>query len=215
MSRTRLIIFSMLAMLAIGAVTASSASAFAWWIETGEGKEEILKAGVKEPFNNAAVVAAPFKLKWKKEFEVSCEAASYQEAFLEGTVKLGAKSIAFAKCKVIKPAGCQIKGEEIKTTPLRGEIKLVGTAVEFVLEPVTGTLVAKFEIEAAGECAKKIVEITGKAKGEIPNAKELTKEKFFLFQNKPESLEIEKTTPEATEGKVGYTSVTKKGWSAH
>ncbi|HEY1834867.1 MAG TPA: hypothetical protein VGG08_10545 [Solirubrobacteraceae bacterium] len=215
MSRIRLIAFSTLATLALGVVTASSAAAFAWWIETGEGKEEILKLEAKEPFNSAATVAAPFKFKWKKEFEVSCEAASYQEAFLEGTVKLGAKSITFTKCKVMKPAGCKIKGEEIKTAALKGEIRQVGTAVEFILEPVTGTLVAKFEIEAVGVCAKKNVEITGRAKGEIPNASELTKEKFFLFQNKPESLEIEKTTLESTEGKVGYTSVTKKGWSAH
>jgi hypothetical protein len=216
MKRIRLILLSLSATLAFGAVTASSASAFAWWIETKEG-EEILKAGVKEPFNNAAAVAVPFRLKWKKEkeFEVSCETASYQEAFLEGTAKLGAKSITFAKCKVVKPSGCKIKNEELKTAPLKGEIKPVGTAVEFVLEPVAGGLFVKFEIEAAGECAKTIVEVTGKAKGEIPNAKELTKEKFFLFQNKEGSLEIEKMKLEATEGKVGYTSVTEKGWSAH
>ena len=216
MYRTRLMFSSVLAVLALGAVTASSASAFSWWIETKGGGEEVLKAGVKEPFNEAANVSAPFILKWKKEFEVSCEGAKYKEAFLEGTVGLGASSIVFEICKVAKPANCEVVGGKLETAALVGGIKPVGTAVEFVFEPKAGatSTFVKFTLQGVG-CAKKEVVVKGRAKGELTNPKELTKEKLFVFQNKEGGLMIEEHQVEANGGKVGYTSKSGKGWSAH
>jgi hypothetical protein len=213
MSRMRLILVSLLAVSALSAVTAASASAFSWWIETEKGGEEVLKEKVKEVFNPEATVHKALKIKFAEGRELVCEKARYEEGFIEGLVKLGAKAFKFEDCTVPKIPGCEIEGKEIKTSQLAGEIKQNGSAVEFALKATSGAF-AKFKL--LGICAA-TVEVTGTAQGEITNPKALTKEKSFLFQTKEGGLEVKegesgKKKVESSEGEVGYSAT--KGWSA-
>ncbi len=214
MSRLRLIFLSLLAVFALGAVVASSASAFAWWVEKEGGGEEILKEGAKEFFSNESIVHAPFKLKATASgvsFEMTCTGVSYEEGYIEGFVGFGAKTFKFEKCSIGKPSGCKIVGEKIQTTELIGNIKKgSGTKVEFELKPKTAPDITIFKLE--GTLCKMTVEIGGTFRGEITNPKEITKEKSFLIQTKEKGLTI--TGGEVTEstGEPGYSAT--KGWGA-
>jgi hypothetical protein len=214
MSRTKLIGLCLLTTFALGAATASSASAFAWWVEKEGGGEEILAEGVKEPFNNASVVHKPFVLKGKVgsvPFESSCSLASYEGGYIEGLVGFGATAISFEKCSVSKPVACKIEGEKIKTVALVGNIKKAsGTKVEFELKAVSGTTFTKFKLLGAGCPAT--VEVAGTARGEVTNPKEISKEKSFQFQTKEKGLTISGEAAEST-GEPGYSS--GRGWGAH
>jgi hypothetical protein len=213
MSRIRLILLSLLSMFAFSAVVASSASAFAWWVEKEGGGEEILAAGLKEFFNNEALVHTPFKLKGMvagAKFESICSGASYEEGYIEGFVGFGAKTIKFEACSVTKPASCKIEGEKFQTTELVGNIKKAsGSNVEFELKPKTGTKFAVFNLE--GVCAG-TVELGGTARGEVTNPKEITKEKSFLFQTKEGGLTIVGGSVSESTGQTGYSA--SRGWGA-
>lgn len=213
-SRTRLTVLCLLATFAFGAVTASSASAFSWWVEKAGGGEEVLAEGVKEPFKSEAIAHKPFVLKGKVgtiPFESSCAGASYEEGYIEGLVGFGAKAISFEKCSVSKPLSCKIEGEKIKTVALVGNIKkAAGTKVEFELKAVSGTTFAKFNM--AGTGCPATVEVAGTAKGEVTNPKEISKEKSFQFQTKEKGLTISGEAAEST-GETGYSAT--RGWGAH
>jgi hypothetical protein len=215
MSRTRLILLSLLSVFAFSATVASSASAFAWWVEKeGGGGEEILAEGVKEFFNNEALVHTPFKLKGTiagVAFESICSGAGYEEGYIEGFVGFGAKTIKFGACSVAKPANCKIEGEKFQTTELVGNIKKAsGNKVEFELKPKTGTKFAAFNLE--GPVCARTVELGGTARGEITNPKEITKEKSFLFQTKESGLTITGGTVNESTGQTGYSA--SRGWGA-
>lgn len=82
------------------------------------------------------------------------------EHFSEGT---GFTS--FSGITVTKPAGkgCKVKGEKVVTTELRGTS--LGQGMEGKLEPVTGTLFAKFEIEGCSVAALNgVYEVKGSIK---------------------------------------------------
>ena len=214
MSRTRLILLSLLSVFAFSAAVASSASAFAWWVEKEGGGEEILAEGVKDFFNNEAIVHTPFKLKGTVAgitFESVCGGASYEEGYIEGFVGFGAKTIKFEACGLAKPANCKIEGEKIQTTELVGNIKKAsGTKVEFELKAKTGTKFAVFHLE--GPLCGSTVELGGTARGEITNPKEITKEKSFLFQTKESGLTITGGTVSESTGQTGYSA--SRGWGA-
>jgi hypothetical protein len=181
MHRARLLVSGLLAVLALGAVTASSASAFSWWVGTSSKSSEILGEGVELPFDAAATVKSPFTLKWFKEFEVKCTGATYDEAFLEGRVFLGAAAIDLEACTVVKPAGFSVVGGDIDTSSLFGEITPAGSKVDFSLAPVEGSF-ASFVLEGESACPLRVV-VQGAASGTLSRASKLTDEKSLVFDS--------------------------------
>jgi hypothetical protein len=221
MYRIKLIVISSVAALALSATAASSASAFAWWIETEKGKEILLKG--KAPFNGTANVTKPVSFTWNKEFTVSCRKVKYDEGFIEGPVALGASSIVLEECAATSPANCNLTNRTIETTALTGEIrqtKAVTSEVEFEFKPKSGTLLTSVTLEGSG-CSRREVQFRGAAVGELTKPKELTKEKSFDFESKGKLEVLEKIMEggeaahevEKNEGNSGYSATS--GWSAH
>lgn len=210
MTKTRLVIAILLSVSGLAAVSAPSASAFGWWKEVGEGKEVLLLAGEKLPFNEAGKVGETFVLKWNKEFEIECSATNFTGGFLEGTVKLGIESIKFSKCILKSPSICKLAKEEINTGKLLGEINPNGTTVEFKL--TAGGNFAEFEL-VGSLCSFGKTIVTGFLRGEIPEAAKLSKEKAFAFFENKETLKVAEHPDERAKGKDNYSGPT--GWSAH
>ncbi len=202
MRKARLIVSSVLAVMALGALAASSASAFSWWVGSSSKSSEELPTGSKLTFNAASTVKSPFRLKWFKAFEVSCTAATFNELFIEGRLGLGAEGIAFESCTVAKPAGFKVAGGTIDTSALRGEIAPVGAKVEFTLGPV-GPDFAVFELEGQG-CLYPVA-VTGTASGDLAAASKLAKQKSLQF--KSTELKVDQTkacgTDSRAKGKKG------------
>jgi hypothetical protein len=180
MRKAKLIASSVLAVVALGAVVASSASAFSWWVGSTSKSSEELPEGSKLTFNAASTVKSPFRLKWFKAYEVSCAAATFNELFIEGRLGLGAEGIAFESCSVTKPAGFTVVGGQIDTSALRGEIKPVGSKVEFTLGPL-GPDFAVFELEGQG-CLYPVA-VTGTASGDLSAPSKLAKQKSLVFKS--------------------------------
>jgi hypothetical protein len=211
MSKLKFVLLCLLAAFAASAVSASSASAFSWWIENSKAEEVILKEGEKELFNEEAVVHSPWILKWSGS-EVVCDGADYDEGYIEGLVKLGAKAVSLTKCKVGESTTCAVEGEKLTTSELVGEIKKgSGSKVTFELKPKKEPFAEFKLVNVSGKTCllKGTYTIEGTTGGEITNPKELTKEKSFLVQD---SLSVNKTAAEA-KGEIGYSAT--KGWSAH
>jgi hypothetical protein len=185
-ARVRLILAGAVAALALSAVTASSASAFSWWVGTPTPHELVGKL----PINNAATVHQPFTLKWLGDYEVKCTALSYNNMFLEGPVFLGAQSIIFEKCKAKKPKHTVLVGETIETTQLGGEIRPNGASVEFEFTPVSGTLTT-FTLERtikrkhkrpSRQCKLEVSAIGGLG-GTLGDATVISNEKTYEFDS--------------------------------
>jgi hypothetical protein len=209
-TRLRLVVGCALTVIALGS-TAASAGAFSWWIETEGGKEEVLKAGIKEAFSKAMTGSPTLILAWSGN-EVKCTTGSYEGGFIEGTVGLGAKAFVYEGCSVSKPAGCTVEGGTIRTKELTGSIKQAGTAVEFVASPVSGTVFAEFKVEGSECSLKGLLKATGSIGGTLTKPKELTKEKTFEVESAHSSLNIGGVSTSPS-GHDGYSAT--KGWSAH
>ena len=193
----RLVVTCILAAFALSAATASSASAFGWWIGSPSHPEELTK-GTKLLLGTEATVHSPFTLKWLHGYEVKCAGAKYAGLYIEGTVGLGARKISFEECTAKKPKGATVVGGSIETTRLVGEIKPDGSKVEFELKPV-GELFASFTLERAitpkvkhkhhregvrvRNC-KIEVSVRGHANGTLGDATTISDEKTFEFDSK-------------------------------
>jgi hypothetical protein len=220
----------LLGALALGALTASSASAFSWWVGSTAKSSEELGEGTKLVFSPAANVKSPFTLKWFKAYEVRCAAATYDELFIEGRLGLGAGGVHFESCTVTKPAGYKVLGGDINTSALSGEITPVGSKVAFTLAPSEGPF-ASFVLQGEGSCTFG-VEVVGSASGTLTAASKLQKEKFLKFdspalgvsqtkncgvglkEKRKEHQEEGQGKIEANKGNVGYSSE-PSFWSAH
>ncbi len=181
-----------MAALAVGAISASSASALQWWVGTPGAPRE-LQHGERLPINPEGSVKSDFSLKWdKKHFEVKCAGVSYDGLYLEGPIFLGATGIAFKECVAKKPKNGVVVGGEIVTTPLSGEITGEAPNVGFHLNP-TGATLASFEIKASTkphhkgakfhpkECTYHVT-ATGSLSGSLGKAEKITTEKSFEFE---------------------------------
>ena len=175
-----------LAVLALSAITASSASAFSWWVGTPTPHELVGTLAI----NNEASVHQPFTLKWLGDYEVKCTALSYNNMFLEGPVGLGAQSIIFEKCKAKKPKRTVLVGETIETTQLGGEIRPNGGSVEFEFTPVSGPLTT-FTLERtikrkhkrpSRQCTLEVSAIGGLG-GTLGDATVISDEKTYEFDS--------------------------------
>jgi hypothetical protein len=185
--RAALLVSCGLAVLALSAVTASSASAFSWWVGTPTPHELVGTLAI----NNEAKVHQPFTLKWLGDYEVKCTALSYNKMFLEGPVFMGAQSIIFESCKAKKPKHTTLVGEKIETTQLGGEIRPNGASVEFEFTPVSGPL-ATFTLERtikrkhkrpSRECKLEVSAIGGLG-GTLGDATVISDEKTYEFDSK-------------------------------
>ncbi len=199
--RASVVLVALLCTLSLSAVTASSASAFGWWIGTQAHPEE-LKAGSKLSLGSESKVKSPFTLKWLHGYEVSCGAVKYDELYIEGPVFLGAHKITFEECTAKKPKGAIVVGGKIETSRLTGEIKPNGSKVEFDLKPDKG-LFASFALERSispkvkhkhkrkgvlSRHCKIDVSVAGQAGGTLGDATKISTEKDFEFDSK--ALEI-------------------------
>lgn len=192
MVRVRLILFTALVALALGAVTASSASALQWWLENPEHPSEPieLKLGEQLAMNENAKVHSPFTFKWLHHYEVKCKGASYRGLYLEGTDFLGAQKVIFENCAAKKPKKGTIAGGVIETTQVRGEIA-GSSPVSFDLAPIGGVLTT-FTIKGtvkphhhgkrfhSRECTWN-VSAEGDLSGDLGNAEAINTEKTFEF----------------------------------
>lgn len=185
--RAALLVSCGLAVLALSAVTASSASAFSWWVGTPTPHELVGTLAI----NNEAKVHQPFTLKWLGDYEVKCTSLSYNKMFLEGPVFLGAQSIIFESCKAKKPKHTTLVGEKIETTQLGGEIRPNGGSVEFEFTPVSGPL-ATFTLERtikrkhkrpSRQCTLEVSAIGGLG-GTLGDATVISNEKTYEFDSK-------------------------------
>lgn len=185
--RAVLLVSCGLAVLALSAVTASSASAFSWWVGTPTPHELVGTLAI----NNEAKVHQPFTLKWLGDYEVKCTALSYNKMFLEGPVFMGAQSIIFESCKAKKPKHTVLVGEKIETTQLGGEIRPNGASVEFEFTPVSGPL-ATFTLERtikrkhkrpSRQCKLEVSAIGGLG-GTLGDATVISDEKTYEFDSK-------------------------------
>lgn len=175
-----------LAVLALSAITASSASAFSWWVGTPTPHELVGTL----PINDEASVHQPFTLKWLGDYEVKCTALSYNKMFLEGPVGLGAQSIIFEKCKAKKPKRTVLVGETITTTQLGGEIRPNGGSVEFEFTPVSGPLTTftlertiKRKHKRPSRLCKLEVSAIGGLGGTLGDATVISNEKTYEFDS--------------------------------
>jgi hypothetical protein len=182
MHKGKLILSSVLAVVALSAVVATSASAFSWWVGPTSKSSEELPEGSKLVFNAASTVTSPFTLKWFKAYEVRCAAATFNELFILGRVGLGAEGIDFESCTVAKPAGYKVIGGQITTSQLTGEIKPVGSKVEFSLKPTLPDF-AVFELEGELGCLYQ-VSVLGTATGDLSAPSKLAKQKTLQFKSK-------------------------------
>jgi hypothetical protein len=230
MKKPRLLFSTFVAVLALGALTASSASAFSWWVGSTSKTSEELAEGAKLTFSPTANVKSPFTLKWFGAYEVRCAAATYDELFIEGRLGIGAGGIHFESCSVTKPAGYKVIGGTIDTAPLTGAIAPSGSNVDFTLASADGPF-ASFVLENETSCTFD-VSVVGTAAGTLPAASKLKKEKFLKFggstlgvsQSKNCGIGLKERGKkhqeegdgkvEANKGNVGYSSE-PSFWSAH
>jgi len=177
--------------LALGAVTASSASAIEWWVGTPASPHP-LGAGNKLPINAGGTVTSSVTFKWLKKFEVRCKGVEYDSLFLEGPTFLGATGIVFKECEAKKPKHGTLVGGRIETRQLTGKIKASGSVVEFEFEPVGGPTLTTFSIEALKKRSHRraslhctyAVSASGELSGELGDAEKITSEKTFDFASK-------------------------------
>jgi hypothetical protein len=209
-TRSKLALAALLTFAVVN-MTAASAFGFSWWIEKSGGGEEVLKAGVKEPFNPAMTGSPTIVLTWGGN-QVECTKGTYENGFLEGTVGIGAKAFIYESCKAPKPANCAVENAQIKTTELKGTIAAVGGGVEFQIKPVVGTTLAEFKLIGGGCSAAGNYIVTGSFGGSLTNPKELSKEKTFKIESERSHVSIG-SSGASTSGEDGYSAT--KGWSAH
>jgi hypothetical protein len=159
MSRTRLILLGLLAVVAVGAVIASTSGAEppAGACTTVTSAPAYCVAGVPpaspEKFEGTNVGEATLKATVSMvKTEIKCETGKSKgtiEDGAAGTVGKSAVTDTFEGCKMIKPADCKLTAadeKEIETAPLKGELALTAGRVEDKLESKTG-IFAGIEIE--------------------------------------------------------------------
>jgi hypothetical protein len=161
MSRTRLILLGLLAVVAVGAVVATTSgaeppagactavtSAPAYCVAGAP-----LASGATEKFEGTnsgeSILKATVSM---VKVEIKCATGKSKgtiEGGVGGAVGKSTMTDTFETCKMVKPAACKLSvsaEKEIKTTTLKGELVLNGGRIEDKLEPREGAF-AGIEIE--------------------------------------------------------------------
>jgi hypothetical protein len=152
MSRTRLILLGLLAVVAVGAVVATTSgaeppvgactavtSAPAYCVAGAP-----LACGATEKFDSTNVGEASLKATVSMvKTEIKCATGKSKgtiEDGAAGTVGKSAVTDTFETCKMIKPSNCKLSAgdeETIETAPLKGELVMTGSRIEDKLESKT------------------------------------------------------------------------------
>lgn len=208
MKHIRMLGLALMAVFALGAVASSSASAIGWWVE-----EKPLETGKSEAISEATVTHVSRIRFHKKEIEIKCTEVTVQSGMITGPTANSAKSITFKKCKVEKPAGCEVAGGEIKTGEVESVLSGPPAMVEF--KPKGGVVFAEFELVGAG-CGVLAGEyaVGGSTKGEILNAEKCEKEHILKIKEEPSKLEVAEEKVELFEQEIGLTLISGKCFDA-
>ena len=180
MSRVRLIMLSVFAVLALSAVaSASSASAIGWWVENNaRNGSEALPATIKAEFSeDLGFIKSHITL---NGITVECTGMSFNNtenkeeptgSFIEGTTGGRIKNARFTGCAVTNPPGCGITNAIITLLEATLKLEEIGGKA-FVKFTPTGTNFASFTFTNAAACgvlANKTINVKGSTKGEIEN----------------------------------------------
>jgi len=165
MSRIRLLLLSMFAVLAVSAIASASASANAKCEGTTtivlciELAGELQELEGEEAFTSKLEPETESLLETEGLAHIVCTAAADTGTFLSpaalaGTLTVDNLVITFTGCTILEPVGanCEIKEGTIKTAAIKGE----------ALEPTTGNYEFDFQPETAGSTV--FAEITIKSK---------------------------------------------------
>jgi hypothetical protein len=159
MSRTRLILLGLLAVLAVGVVASASATeppvkcggkvektpdycVVGFELENAKGEPVSAKL---EGTNSASILKATVA---GATTEIKCgtgKTSGTIEDGAGGTVGKSTTTTTFEECKLLKPATCKLTAadeKEIKTTVLKGSLTLTGERVEDKFEPREGAFTA-------------------------------------------------------------------------
>ncbi len=150
MSRTRLILLGLLAVVAVGVIASTSgAEPPAGTCVTVTTAPAYCVAGVPpaspEKFTSTNSGESILKATVSTvKTEIKCEVGKSKGTIEDGAVGTVGKSTVtdtFEECKMIKPANCKLSAgdeEEIKTSELKGELALTSGRIEDKLESKTG-----------------------------------------------------------------------------
>jgi hypothetical protein len=152
MSRTRLILLGLLAVVAVGVVASTSGAeppaGSCVTVTTAPAycvAGVPLASGATEKFEGTNVGEATLKATVSSvKTEIKCEAGKSKgtiEDGAAGTVGKSAVTDTFEECKLLKPTNCKLTSaaeKAIKTTELKGELALTAGRVEDELESKTG-----------------------------------------------------------------------------
>jgi hypothetical protein len=155
MSRTRLILLGLLAVVAVGAVVATTSGAEppvgACTAVTSAPAYCVAGAPPASPekFEGTNVGEATLKATVSMvKTEIKCATGKSKGTIEDGAAGTVGKSTVtdtFETCKMIKPTNCKLTAadaKEIKTTTLKGELVMTGGRIEDKLEPREGAFAA-------------------------------------------------------------------------
>jgi hypothetical protein len=165
MSRTRLILLGLLAVLAVSLVASASAveppakcggtvvttpDYCVAGFELENAKGEPIPEKFEGTNNGASILKATISM---VKAEIKCEAGKSKGTIEDGAAGTVGKSVVtdtFETCKMIKPTNCKLTAAdevEIKTSELKGELGLTAGRIEDKLEPKESAAFAGIGIE--------------------------------------------------------------------
>ncbi len=143
MSKLRLCIAAGFAVIAFGAIAASTAQA--GWL--------VLGTAVSAPTSIGASVTDKTGVLTFSSIEVECTKTALGGGTINPPAKILVSALEFSGCKVLKPTTCTLEGTSIATRPVEGEATLDGSlAFKTKIKPETGSLLATFKLNGAS-CA--------------------------------------------------------------
>jgi hypothetical protein len=210
-SRTRTIVLSAVAVLALNAVAVASASAIEWFVG---GVKLTSLAPSEKAISEASTVTVPLILK-SAGLTVECKVLKFKKSFISGTVTNSEENLEFSTCEVTSaPKTCKVV-QPIKTTKIKSTLE---TGVFVKLSPEVGELFAEMKIQnQTGKLCGVATEedlVKGFARGEVSEAGTELKEHQIKFTEASGS----KLTLAGLEAKLtgtsGLTLTSGEFWSA-
>jgi hypothetical protein len=193
MTKTKMVIGTLTAVLALGvaAVSATSAVAAGWMV----GGTELSGSAA---ISKTTIVDESFLLKAGSGIEIKCAGLEVENGRITAPNKDSTSSLIFTGCK--GSSVCPIKEETIKTFPILSEATLEGAlAASIIFRPESGTKFTNI-IFTGSECSLSGEQpITGTAKALAPTARD------------ERTLQLISPKTEANELKVGSSSAELKG----
>jgi len=148
MRKTRIVLLSLFAVMAISAVASASASALpaVWFVNGAE-----LAAGKTEALAETTEVLKGYDLLFhKSEIEILCSSIDLVGGLITGPKTGDVALIDFLGCVVDKPTKCKLTNGEINVKPVLFELEGESNAAKIDFKPETGTAFAEFELANNG-----------------------------------------------------------------